>query len=91
MGADLFHADRWTDILTDMTKPIVASRNFYKLSQKYSKNLRNPMIHYHIHKIEPVSPRQINPSHSPSSSLKFQICTVFCPWVFQVASFLQVS
>ena len=28
MGTELFHADGWTDVQTDKTKPIVALRNF---------------------------------------------------------------
>jgi hypothetical protein len=28
LGAELFHADGHTDVRTDMTKPVVAFRNF---------------------------------------------------------------
>ena len=49
VGAELFHADRRTDGQADMTKLIVAFRNFAKATKSGSVSYK---------KIQPVTPRE---------------------------------
>jgi len=59
----------YSDLLTYSTEQSPSSEaNSFSASQEIPSNLRNPKVHYHIHKSPPPNPflSQIDPAHGPT-------------------------